>query len=110
MPKSGHAFQILVSVTAVAMMVLFAGAAVALSTGDYVGKTETEITKSLEQQGYKVNEIEREEGNLEADVVLDGKPYEIYTDPRTGKIVEIEEGDEGNEGSLIRRLFGIGNE
>ncbi len=44
--------------------------------------------------------------------MLDGKLYEIYADPRTGKIVEIVESSEDDEkgGSFIKRLFGIGDD
>ena len=97
----------------VAALALPAGAAfAAASIGDFVGKTAAEMTASLEQQGYKVGEIEMEDGNLEAKVVLDGKPFEIYADPRTGQIVEIEEGgeDDEKEGSFIKRLLRIGDD
>ncbi len=109
MIKSAYLSRLLASMAVAAAFALPTGPAFAASSiGDYVGKTAAEITKNLEQQGYKVGEFEREDGNLEAKVVLDGKPYEIYTDPQTGKIVEIEEDDEENEGSFIKRLFGIG--
>ena len=98
----------------VAALALPAGSALAaaVSIGDFVGKTAAEMTASLEQQGYKVGEIEMEDGNLEAKVVLDGKPFEIYADPRTGQIVEIEEGgeDDEKEGSFIKRLLRIGGD
>jgi hypothetical protein len=111
MLKSGHASQILVSMAAAAMMVLFAVPAVAFSTGDYIGKTVAEITVSLKKQGYKIIEIDREGEILEAEIARDGKEFEISADSRTGKVVEIVEGkeDEKGEGSFIRRLFGIGN-
>ncbi len=114
MLKSRYASQILVSVAAAALMVLLAGAAVALSTGDYIGKTEAEITESLKKQGYEVLEVDREGDLLEAEIVRDGKEYEISADSHTGKVVEIlggkeHEEHEKNEGSSIRRLFGIGN-
>ncbi len=50
--------------------------------------------------------------NIEAKVVLDGTPYEIYADPRTGQIVKIEEGgeDDEKEGSFIKRLLRIGDD
>lgn len=113
MIKSAYLSRLLASMAVAAALALPAGAAfAAASNGDYVGKTAAEITKNLEQQGYKVHEIERESGFLEAKAVLDGKPYDIYADPRTGKIVEVEEGgeDEENEGSFIKRLFGIGGD
>ena len=110
MIKSAYLSRLLASMAFAAALALPAGPAFAASSiGDYVGKTAAEITESLEQQGYKVGEIEMEDGKLEAKVVMDGKPYEIYTDPRTGKIVEIEEDDEKG-GSFIKRLFGIGDD
>ncbi len=110
MNKSAYLSRLLASMAVAAAFALPAGPAFAASSiGDYVGKTAAEITESLEQQGYKVGEIEMEDGKLEAKVVMDGKPYEIYTDPRTGKIVEIEEDDEKG-GSFIKRLFGIGDD
>ena len=65
-----------------------------LSVGDSMGKTETEIRASLEKQGYTVNEIEIEDGMVEAEVALNGKEYEIEVDPKTGTVVEIELEDE----------------
>ena len=66
-----------------------AGAAI----GDYVGKTRAEITQSLEQQGYKVREFEREGGLLEVEATRDGKRDEIHVDPQSGRIVGIEPDD-----------------
>ena len=114
MVKSAYRSRFLASMAVAVALALPAGSAsaAAASNGDYVGKTAAEITESLEQQGYEVREIEMEEGNLEAKVVLDGKPFEIYTDPRTGQIVEIEEGgeDDEKEGSFIKRLLRIGGD
>jgi hypothetical protein len=105
--------RLLAALFVAAAVTLSAGSAfAALASGDYVGKTEAEITKSLEQQGYEVEEVAEEDGKLEAEVSLDGKPFEIFTDPQTGKVVEIIEGDEDgdNEGSFLKRLFGIGSD
>ena len=116
MLKSGYASQILVSMAAAALMVFFAGAAVAvsslaISSGDYVGKTEAEITASLEKHGYKIVEFDREGDILEAEFSHNGELFEVSADSRTGKVVDIieEKEEEKNEGSFIRRLFGIGN-
>jgi len=111
MIKSAYPSRLLASMALAAALALPAGLAfAAASEGDYVGKTAAEITESLEQQGYEVREIEKERGILEAKVVLNGKQYEIYADPRTGKIVEIEEGgeDDEKEGSFIKRLLRFG--
>ncbi len=113
MIKPAYLSRLLASMAVAAVLALPAGPAfAAASNGDYVGKTEAEITENLEKQGYKVGDFEMEDGRLEAKVIMDGKPYDIYTDPGTGKIVEIEEGGEEdeNDGSFIKRLFGIGND
>ncbi len=113
MIQSAYLCRLVACAALAAALALPAGAAfAAASNGDYVGKTAAEITASLEQQGYKVGEIEREGGNIEAKVVLDGTPYEIYADPRTGQIVKIEEGgeDDEKEGSFIKRLLRIGGD
>ena len=65
----------------------------AAQEGDYAGKTEADIVSSLEQQGYEVRKVEKEDGYLEAYALLDGVRYEIYVDPTSGKIIEIEEDD-----------------
>ena len=110
MPKSGFTSQTLASVAAAALMMVFANAAVALSSGDYVGKTKAELTESLKKQGYKIIEVERESDVLEAEISRDGKVYEVSADIATGKVVEfIEEAEEeGGEGSIIERLLRIG--
>ena len=78
---------------ATAMTLTAAMALAAVSEGDYAGKTEAEITKSLEAQGYKVRKIETEDGYLEAYALLDGARYEIYVDPKTGKVAKIKADD-----------------
>ena len=111
---SAYVSRFLASAALAAALVLsanLAGAA-AVSNGDYIGKTEAEMSANLEQQGYEVLRTETEDGNLEAEAVLEGKTYEIYADPRTGQIVEIEEGgeDDEKEGSFIKRLLRIGGD
>ena len=64
-----------------------------ISDGDYLGKSKDEIKQTLESQGYKVKEIDRERGLYEIDTVIDGKPYEIKVDPESGKVVNVEEDD-----------------
>ena len=83
----------------------------AVKVGDYIGKTEKEITASLEKHGFKIEEIDREGNLLEAEVTHGGKLFEFQADSKTGKVVEIIEGndDEGNEGSIIKRILGIGS-
>ncbi len=74
---------------ATAFALLAGAAAAAVTNGDYVGKTETEIAANLEQQGYEVRKIAVEEGNLEAYAILDRQRFEIYVDPQTGNVVKI---------------------
>ena len=90
MIKSSRRPRRLLSAGLAAALTLSAAAALAaVSEGDYAGKTEDEITKSLEAQGYKVRKIETEDGYLEAYALLDGQRFEIYVDPETGKVAKI---------------------
>ncbi len=103
MIKSAYLYRFLASAALAAALTVPAGSAfAAASEGDYVGTAAAEITESLVQQGYEVDEIE-----LEVKVFLDGKPYEIKLDPRTGKIVEI--GEDKEDGSFVKRLLRIGD-
>ncbi len=61
--------------------------------GSYAGKSEAEITTLLQNQGYEVREIEKEDDLLEAYALKDGIRLEIYVDPKTGNIVKVEEDD-----------------
>jgi len=84
-------FEVTIASTAAAIIGLSATVALAeLAVGDYAGLSESEITDSLEQQGYEVRQIEHEDGLLEAYVLLDGTRYEIFVDPDNGDVVEIE--------------------
>ena len=65
----------------------------AVSEGGYAGKTEDEITQSLEAQGYTVRKIETEDGYLEAYALRDGQRYEFYVDPETGKVAKVKRDD-----------------
>ena len=52
----------------------------------------SEITQQLETAGYNVQEIEKEDGCLEAEVLTaDGKELELYLDPSNGMILKTEE-------------------
>ncbi len=71
-----------------------AGVALAHSLdGSYAGKSKTEITTLLQDQGYEVRDIEVEDDLLEAYAMKDGMRFEIYVDPNTGNIVKVEEDD-----------------
>jgi Peptidase propeptide and YPEB domain len=53
-------------------------------------KTKDLITELLEGQGYKVKEIEFDDGVYEVEAYKGGKEFEIKVD-RTGKILKVEE-------------------
>ena len=65
----------------------------AVDTNDVLGTEEAAIVAALQQDGYEVLEVEAEDGYLEAEVLRDGKEFEIYVDAETGKVVKIEEED-----------------
>jgi hypothetical protein len=58
-----------------------------------LGTTEQEVRASLQAQGYEVRKIEREDGAMEAYALRDGKRYEIYVDPTSGRILRVKEDD-----------------
>lgn len=62
----------------------------AVSVGDTLGTTEDEIRAALTAEGYTVEEFETEDGELEAEVTLDGKQMEVVVDAKSGAILEIE--------------------
>lgn len=74
----------------------FAGLAIAAEVmpGQAVGQDAEAITEKLQAEGYDVRKIEAEDGYLEAYALLNGKRYEIYVDPKSGEIVEIEAEDD----------------
>jgi len=94
MKTSSSVSRVLATATLAAALALPAGLSMAAAAkGSYAGKTKAEITKTLEQQGYKVRKVETEDGELEAYALLDGARYEIYVDPESGKIVKIKQDD-----------------
>ena len=82
MIKSAYRSRLLASMAVAVALALPAGSALAAaaSIGDFVGKTAAEIAATLEQQGYKVGEIEMEDGNLPA---KQQQPDQIEDDPQT---------------------------
>ena len=106
--------KLLVSLATASSIALFAGSALAaVKVGDYVGKTEKEMTASLKKHGFTIEEVEKEGGYLEAEVTAkDGKMFEVQADPTSGKVVEIMEGedDEGSAiGAMLKKVLGIGD-
>ncbi|MEM6666136.1 MAG: PepSY domain-containing protein [Pseudomonadota bacterium] len=61
-----------------------------VTVGDTIGMNDAEIETALTAQGYTIEEIEREDGEIEVEAMLDGVEYEIEIDPETGAILEIE--------------------
>ena len=76
------------------VVVVPAVAFAAVAEGDLVGTSEAEIRKQLTSMGYEVTEIEVEDDEIEADVVLNGQQFEIEINPETGKVTEIEADDD----------------
>lgn len=68
--------------------------------GQNLGTTESDVRAALTGMGYEVHEIEVEDGEIEAEVTLDGISYEIEVAMDTGLVTEIElEDDEGDNDS-----------
>lgn len=74
-------------------LVGLAAASAAVAVGDTLGTTEADITTALEAQGYVVEEIETEDGNMEVEVVLDGTELEFVIDGQSGTVLETETED-----------------
>lgn len=68
--------------------------------GQTLGSTEADVRAALTDMGYVVQEIDIEDGEIEAEVTLDGVVYEIEVAMDTGMITEIElEDDEDGDDS-----------
>ena len=65
-----------------------------INAGDTMGVTDAEILSTLEAEGYRVIEIEMEDGEIEVEAVRDGQMFEIEIAADTGLILEIELDDE----------------
>lgn len=69
-----------------------------LGVGDQLGTTEEAIRAALQSAGYEVVEIEFEDDEIEADVILDGQAFEIeIASDGTVSDVEAEEEDEDED-------------
>ena len=79
--------------TTMALALSSAVALATVATGDTVGTTEQQIRAQLESKGYTIKAIEIENDEIEAEVALNGKDYEIEIDPKTGQVTEVEEDD-----------------
>ena len=71
-----------------------------VTVGALMGTEEAQIRASLEAAGYSVKEIEIEDGEIEAEVMLDGKTLEVEISPEDGTVLALEtdEDDDGDDG------------
>ena len=68
-------------------------AAAEVTVGDTLGVTEADIRTNLEAAGYTVLDVEIEDDELEAEVLVDGIRMEVEIAPDTGMVTEIEQDD-----------------
>jgi len=61
--------------------------------GERIGTTMAEIERTLVDKGYRVREIEREDGRFEVYIIDNGKRYELKIDATSGEVVRIERED-----------------
>ena len=88
-----HARNSVLIGAAAALMLVPSLALAEITIGDTLGTGDDAIRAQLEQQGYAVEEIEREDGEIEVDVRKDGREFEIVVNAETGAVEEIEEDD-----------------
>lgn len=64
--------------------------------GDKLGTTEADIRAALEGQGYQIEEIEFEDGEIEVELVKDGVETELVLSETDGVVtaIELEEDDD----------------
>ena len=77
-----------------AALIVPAAAFAGLDVGSQLGSSETDVRAALSELGYVIHDIEVEDGEIEAEVTLDGVAYEIEVAMDSGKIVEIEVEDD----------------
>lgn len=69
----------------------------AVNVGETVGVSDEEILSKLEAAGYTEIEIEREDGEIEVEAMLNGQSFEIEIAADTGQIEEIELEDDDDD-------------
>lgn len=69
---------------------LVPGFAFAQSFGDTLPVDEDALRAELQAQGYTIDEIETEDGEIEVTVTRDGTSYELELEGGSGTITEIE--------------------
>ncbi|MEW2919076.1 PepSY domain-containing protein [Ruegeria sp. ANG10] len=64
--------------------------------GDKLGTNEAEIRSTLEAQGYQIEEIEFEDGEIEVELSKDGVETELVLTETDGEVtaIEIEKDDD----------------
>lgn len=68
------------------------------TVGDSVGTSLEEVMNNLTNSGCEVREIEAEDDELEAVVLVDGQLLELEISPETGMILSVElEEDDGED-------------
>ncbi len=60
-----------------------------LTTDTVLGTSMQEVRTSLTEMGYDVRKYEMEDGKIEVYFVKDGKMFEIYVSPVTGKVTRL---------------------
>lgn len=69
-------------------------AAAQFGLGDTIGTSDAEIHAAMEAQGYVVQEIEHEDGEIEVEVMIDGVETELVLSAVDGTLLEIETEDD----------------
>ncbi|CUH47405.1 PepSY domain-containing protein [Ruegeria atlantica] len=64
--------------------------------GDKLGTSEADIRATLEAQGYQIEEIEFEDGEIEVELIKDGVETELVLSETDGMVtaIELEEDDD----------------
>ena len=64
--------------------------------GDKLGTSESDIRATLEAQGYQIEEIEFEDGEIEVELIKDGVETELVLSETDGVVtaIELEEDDD----------------
>ena len=73
-----------------AAIVTGAAFAVEPAPGAQLGVTAVEIGKALDADGYNMTRYEHEGGRIEVRAIKGDRRIEIYVDPSTGKVIELE--------------------
>ena len=88
--KSRYRKRCVAALVACGLALTPAAALAQLSVGSDLGTTMRDVLIGLEEQGYTVIELELKRNEIEAEVILDNRRYEIEVDTSTGKVTEIE--------------------